>query len=199
VEDGEAHFRKQLESATTDEERLSRAVLLAQMLLAQSRHREYARLTASTLLPLTAKRYDPKKLDDVTTNFAWLQNPDDATLQQLVLAATAGPSLLPLTDRDVLAGFTDEDLKKCLPLLEQLADRSTASLTRKSAHLILFAAARKLGQDRERQKALDVLQSLDATLTEATFDEQARKDRDEKFGLGFLMLELVGAIDVRSR
>jgi hypothetical protein len=161
--DGETHFRKAAESAKNDNERLSRTVLLAQMLLAQKKWREYGRLTAASLLPLAVKLYDPKNLD----NFLAF---DDAEVQQLALVATVGPTLLPLVNREVLADCDTEDLKASLPLLEQLADRSTARLTREHSHKILFAVARKLGQDRERQKAAEVLRKENATFDEEKFD-----------------------------
>ncbi len=182
AEDGEAHFRREAEAAKNDEERLSRTILLAQMLLARKKWREYGRLTAGVLLPMTAKRYDGKNLD--TALFA----PDSATLQQAVLVATAGVTLLPLMDRNVLDACDADDLKACLPLVEELADRSMSSLTRKDSHGLLFAVARKLGRDKERQKALEVLLKLDGRLTEETFDERARAD------LGGLRASLQGLV-----
>jgi hypothetical protein len=187
VGDAEAHFRAGMESAKNEEERLSRSVLLAQMLLAQGKWRQYARLTTSTLLPLAVKRYDPRKRDVLPRDF------DSATLQQGVLVATAGLTLLPLSDREVLEGFADADLKNCLPLLEKAADKSTDSLTRRGAHMILYAAARRLGRDRERQKALGVLRNLDATLTEEAFDARARADLAEKQAMASQLIAWTGA------
>ena len=186
VADGEAHFREEMAFAKSEEERLSRAVLLGQMLLAQGRRREFARLTTNVLLPLTVKRYDPAKLD-------LLDKFDRAGVQQVVLVATAGLTLLPLTQREVLDAFKDEELKDCLPLLEKLADKSTDSLTRQPSHMMLFAAARRLGRGRERHKALGVLRAIDQTLSEETFDERRRADLREYRALSGGLLGLAGA------
>src|SRR4029079_1236225 len=53
--DGEEFLREELASADTDEERLSRAIMLGQVLLIRGKHREYTKLTTGTVAPLLRK------------------------------------------------------------------------------------------------------------------------------------------------
>jgi tetratricopeptide (TPR) repeat protein len=167
--DAEAHFREQLRLAKSDEERLSRAVLLAQMLLARKKWREYVRVTAASILPAAVKRYDGRDLDN------FLEDLDGAAVQQVALAATAGVTLLPLIHPDVLSGCDEGDLKACLPHLEQLADKAKGSLMRRYSHMTLYAVARKLGREKERLNALEVVGKGGDELSDEAFAKQSRE------------------------
>src|SRR5207248_879013 len=58
-QDGEAFFRTALGQADTDAARLSRAIVLGQILLLEKKHREYAKLATETIAPLLTTMLKP--------------------------------------------------------------------------------------------------------------------------------------------
>ena len=59
AQDGEAFFRNALRQADTDEARLSREIVLGQILLLQGKHQEYAKLATEAIAPLLTKVLKP--------------------------------------------------------------------------------------------------------------------------------------------
>ncbi len=166
--DGEAFFRGELAAAKTDEEKLSHAVVLGQFLLLEKKPNDYGELTTKTILPLLSKMWDP----EAPEKFADLNNLDMQRVQQFVLMGAGAASLLPLADPDFLKSVPDDALKACVPELAALAAKAKDDLSRHGANLVLFAVARKLGLEKERQEAAEALKKSDATFDEKTFNEK---------------------------
>jgi hypothetical protein len=121
--DAEVYFRAALGNAETEATRLSRAIVLGQILLLEQKHREFAELTTKTIAPLLAKSLGPLHGDgrgdllgatgivEVVGELAvlplgtagFLSRLSDDDVQRLrtcwrTLAADANPSCRPLFD-----------------------------------------------------------------------------------------------------
>ncbi|HEV3142886.1 MAG TPA: hypothetical protein VGZ47_03270 [Gemmataceae bacterium] len=174
--DGEAFFRQEMEAAKTDEERYSHAVALGQLLLLQTKNREYAELMGQSLLPLLVKLWDPKATESIS-NLQFLENLNNhkvmlSQMQQVVLVGTASLTLLPLADPDFLAPLREKQLRACVPHLQSLAGMSRDELSRRGCHWILFALTRRLGMEKERNDVAGQLRKCDSTFSEEEFDEK---------------------------
>jgi hypothetical protein len=151
VEDGEVFLREELRSATTDHERLSRSVVLGQMLLLGGKYPEYAELMMVTALPLLVDAVKALPASDFFTE---------------TVASTGMLALLPLASREFLASLPEDTLRLGMPRLKMLR-ASTSDSVAENIDRVLYAIYRRLGMETERS-------TLAATLKgKGTFDEDA--------------------------
>jgi hypothetical protein len=141
ADDGEAFFRTALGQAATEAARLSRAMVLGQILLLEKKHREYADLMTQTVAPLLNKMLQPgpagvqRDFLDTTilTEFA-------VELALLPLGASEFLSLLPNKQLlDMRARWEEQQA--------QANDRS-----RPVFDLVLRGLYQALGQEMQRQE-----------------------------------------------
>ena len=135
IEDGEAFLREELRAATTDHERLSRSVVLGQMLLLGGKYPDYAELMMVTALPLLVDPVKARPAGDFLTE---------------TVASTGMLALLPLASREFLANLPEETLRLGLPRLKTLR-ASTNEGVAENIDWILYAVYRRLGMETERQ------------------------------------------------
>src|SRR5262249_27888543 len=179
--------RKDLEAAKTDEEKYSHAVTLAQLLLLQQKNREYVDLMAKTVLPLALKIGDANVLASFSTSLTLNH------MQQLVVVATAGLTLMPLADPEFLATVTDKSLHACWPHLKALAEKSKDDFTYQGSRMLLFAVARKLGLEKEKQETAVALKARDQSFHEEQYDAKMKQFFTEvRQGLRMLMAGPIG-------
>jgi hypothetical protein len=142
AQDGEAFFRTALDQAGTDVARLSRAIVLGQILLLETKHREYADLTTEAIAPLLTKILKPVPAGG-RRDFM-----DTATLTEFV----GELALLPLGASDFLSGLSHKQLQDMRPRWEKLHAKANDA-TRPLVDLILHGLYQALGQEKERQEA----------------------------------------------
>lgn len=142
VEDGEQFFRGGLQTATTDADRLSKALVLTQFLLLLNKNEEYADLATDTVLPLLLRTWKPRP-------------PSSARQEQahLILAYSDGFSLLPLFSSEFLAGLSENQVRSLVPRWRKQSPLADDDMKRLGLDLFLEAAAQRLGQRDERQAA----------------------------------------------
>jgi hypothetical protein len=107
-----AMFQKQLDEATHDEQRLSRAIALSQLLLASRRHAEYARLAREQIVPLMLK-LKPEYPQGIVEESGELEE-----LRLVTWVDLPALTLLPLCSRKFLATLPPAELAKQEPWLE---------------------------------------------------------------------------------
>jgi hypothetical protein len=146
--DGEAFLRKALSEAANDEDRLSAAIVLAQLLLLQGRTDDYVDVLSTKLAPVVAKAVRASAADErfppIPIVLAWL-------------------TTVPLGMDDVLAKASDRRveawLKACLDFRKQVADDGIRQVT----DVMLEAAYKRLGRDKEREEVRQRLSSRPGT------------------------------------
>jgi hypothetical protein len=131
--DGATFFRAALAQATTDPARLSAALVLSQMLLAEKKYTDYAELAIETIVPLLI----------AMKSAARVSNPLFDVEALIELAATF--SLVPLFIPDFLAGISEESCWALIAKLEVLRDRATPDVRRRPWDLVLVGLHRRLG------------------------------------------------------
>jgi hypothetical protein len=167
--EGENFFRQELTNAQTDEQEYSRAIALAQLFLVQQKNAPYADLMSKTALPLLEKLWDPAALQNFGSGLTLKH------AQQVVLAATAGLTLLPLADPQFLATLPKESVQSCVPHLIALAEKSKDDLSRHGIQMLLFAVYRKLGMEKEQHQAAAALKAHDASFEEEQYDAKMKE------------------------
>jgi Tol biopolymer transport system component len=145
VEDGERFFRNALKIATSDAERLSKALVLSQMLLLRNKNEEYAELATDTVLPLLLRTWKPRKPNAAQI----MRNPPG----NLVLAYSDGLSLLPLFASEFLKTLPEKQVRDLMPRWEKQQAAADDDVKRLGLDLFREAAARRLGQHAEAQSA----------------------------------------------
>lgn len=142
VEEGERFFRDGLRAATTDADRLSKALALTQFLLLQDMHEEYAELATDTVLPLLLRVWKPRVQSNVRQQQA-----------NLILAYSDGLSLLPLFAAEYLAGLSEKQVRSLMPRWQMLRSSADDDVKRLGIDLFLEAAARRLEKTDEQRAA----------------------------------------------
>jgi hypothetical protein len=142
IEDGERHFRDALKAAVSDADRLSAALVLTQFLLLRDKHEEYAELATDTVLPLLLRTWKAR------TQTAGGQNQAN-----LILAYSDGLSLLPLFSSEFLASLPVKQVRALVPRWEKQRPAADDDVKHLGIDLFLEAAARRLGQEDQRQVA----------------------------------------------
>jgi hypothetical protein len=142
AQDAEAFFRTTLGQADTDAARLSRAIVLGQILLLEKKHGEYAELATQTIGPLLTRVLKPRP-DGGQSNFLDLNS-----LSEFL----GGLALLPLGVPEFLARLPDKQLQEMRPRWEKLhANANDAS--RPLLDLVLRGLYQALGREKERDAA----------------------------------------------
>ncbi len=149
--DGEAFFRKLHDQADTDVARLSRAIVLGQILLLQKKHREYADLTTTTVAPLLTRMLKPVPASE----------PRDF-LDAGTLAEFAGAcALLPLGTSEFLSHLPGKQIEDMRMRWEKLQAEAHDGL-RPVHDLVLQGLYQALGQVKESQEVAARLQNRPA-------------------------------------
>jgi hypothetical protein len=143
AEDGEAYFRKALDGATTDDDRLSAAVVLSQILLLRGRSAEYADLATETIAPLLLRAWQPRRAGDAVKQ--WASQPLPVVVGSLSLFPLARPELLAALPKDRLVALAE----KWKALRAQVPD----DLSRLGADVVLEGLYRTLGRDADAAAA----------------------------------------------
>jgi hypothetical protein len=139
AEDGEAFFRRALAEARTDEDRLSAAVVLSQLLLLRGRTGEYATVATETVAPLLLRAWHPQAAGDAMTRWT-AQSPP---------VAVASLAVLPLARPDLLAKLPDGRLNALAADWAALRAKAPDPLSRLAADVILEGLYRRLRRDKE--------------------------------------------------
>ncbi len=140
AEEGERYFRAGLQAATTDADRLSKALVLTQFLLLRDKREEYAELATDTVLPLLLRTWKPR---------TQLHPPQQQA--NLILAYSDGLSLLPLFAPEFLARLSEKQVRSLVPRWQKRRSAADDDVKRLGIDLFLEAAARRLHQPDERQ------------------------------------------------
>jgi hypothetical protein len=141
AQDGETFFRTALHQADTDASRLSRAIVLGQILLLEKKHQEYADLATETITPLLTRMLKPGAAG---------RGGDFLDLNTLT-EFLGGLALLPLGAPEFLARLPDKQLQDMRPGWEKLQANAN-DVSRPLLDLVLHGLYQALGQEKERQE-----------------------------------------------
>lgn len=165
--DGEAFFRDGLETATTDEAKLSKGLLLEQMLLFQGKHAEYVRIVTEVTLPIRLQLW---------------QAPAGTEIEDLqptrVLPVVEAVARLPVFSARFLAELPQDEVTALVERCAELRPQTPDSLAQAEIDLILHAGYQRLGRDRDREQAATRLQptlerlGMASPASEMTLSEQ---------------------------
>jgi hypothetical protein len=137
--DGEAFFRKLLAEAANDDDRLSAAVVLAQLLALQGRADDFADVVTESLAPLAVNSLPPPEAGK------WFAPPIPVWL--------AGLTVMPLATDDVVARLSDERAARWAACCERLRKLVKHDEVRLLADVLLEKAYNRLGREREKREA----------------------------------------------
>jgi hypothetical protein len=138
--DGASFFRGAIKDATNDTARLSRAIVLGQLLLLQRRWPDYAELATETIAPLFTKVLKPAPAGD-RRDFQ-----DPSALAEFI----SGLALLPMGASDFLGQLPDKRVAALRPRWEKLRAQASES-ARPLLDLVLRGLYQKLGFQELRQ------------------------------------------------
>jgi hypothetical protein len=136
--DGEAFFRKALAEAANDEDRLSAAVVLSQLLLLEGKANDYATVVVDSLAPLAAKSCEPAA---------------GQPLNPPIPVSVAGLAILPLANEDLLARLSDERVDQWVTFTRSFREKSRHDGLKLVADDMLLAAYGRLGRQKEKAEA----------------------------------------------
>lgn len=142
--DGEAFFRRALDDARADEDRLSAAVVLSQLVLLQGRSDEYAVLVTKTVAPLLLKSWQAQGAGREAIRL-WAA--------QRLPVALGSLSLAPLCRSDVVGKVSEGKARELAADWEKLRAKAPDDLSRLAADVILERLYRRLGRDKEAADA----------------------------------------------
>jgi hypothetical protein len=153
-DDAEAYFLAALDPAATDAARLSRAIVLGQILLLRKKHAEYADLTTETIAPLLSQLLQAGPV----------KAPGDF-LDRTFLAEFIGElALLPLGAPEFLSRLPVKQLHHMRSLWEKMRIKARDGNS-PLVHFVLRGLYQTLGQEKERQAAARRLKYLPAGST----------------------------------
>ena len=133
--------------------RLSSALVLAQILLLEQKYQAYADLAVDTIGPLLI-RLEKSRPSGAGQEFFDLEWVND-------LASML--SLLPLCAPEFLAKLPDAQIRAMAGRWKSLREKATTDQARYQIDLILAAAYKRLGRDKEYRETAERLQSTNAT------------------------------------
>jgi hypothetical protein len=180
AEDGEAFFRDELRDAATDDARVSKALVLSQLLLLRDKRRDYADLTAATTLPLLLKLVKPAPPDKPYTP----------------LAIPGALSLLPLCSTEFLKSLPDDQVRALSARWRHLQTDADTDDKRLAVDLLLSAAHGRLGEADARQAAAQRVAANPASerwLGKQDVDGRIKGLRDLPAALAGIQKLLIGA------
>jgi hypothetical protein len=142
-EDGCAWFRRAIRDAASDEQRLSAALALSQVLLAEGRGEEYLDLACDVVLPNLLQIWTREDGSELT-----LLGPGQNFLPSCALLAFA-----PLATPDFLATMPDAAVRRLGERTAAARARAAHGGARVAIDLVLRAAYKRLGQAEEARQA----------------------------------------------
>jgi hypothetical protein len=161
AEDGEVFFRTALGQAAADPVRLSRALVLGQILLLRKKHEEYAELSTQTVAPLLTRMLKPMPAGG-QGDFL-----DTSSLAEFV----GELALLPLGVPSFLARLPDKQRQAMSIRWEKL--RGKANDGGPLVDFVLRGLYQTLGQEKERQEAAARLKNRPAGSTFLPLEDEA--------------------------
>jgi hypothetical protein len=141
AEDAEAFFHGELADAGSDDDRLSAAVMLSQVLLLRGRTAEYAALATETLAPLVLRAWQAPAARAARPENRWAAQPLPVVVGSL--------ALLPLCRPDLLARLPQDGLNELAGRWTTLRAQAPDAVSRLGADVILEGLYRQLRRDRE--------------------------------------------------
>ena len=148
--DSLAWLQRELDTADSDLQRLSRAVMLSQFLLRQKRHTEYAQLVDDTVLPLLIALLLEKRPADNQTEVAGVAASGVLALhfgtELFPLYIDIGAAILPLYSEDFLATLPSADLQIFIESWETKRAAAESDWVGVSFDLLLEGAYKQAGQ-----------------------------------------------------
>jgi hypothetical protein len=156
AQDGEAFFRTELVHAENDAARLSRAIVLGQILLLEEKHREYAALATETIAPLLTKTLKPVPAGG-RRDFMDLTTLTESVVELALMPMGASEFLSRLPEKQL------QDMRPCWERLQAKADDGSCHLI----DLVLHGLYQALGQEKERQEAAACLKKRPASFLPA--------------------------------
>jgi hypothetical protein len=143
--DGIAFLERQLESASTDPERLAALLCLSQLLLIANDHDAYAELATSKLAPLLMEMIEsPTLMQDVDfTNLPKLRR----SIEDFTILAAGAAALAPLASEAYLAAFSEEQLRRHRADWQELGRHVQNDAERLGVDAVLTALLKQLGDD----------------------------------------------------
>jgi hypothetical protein len=147
AEDGEAFFRKALGEAAADDDRLSAAVVLAQLLALQGRADDYAAVVLDSLAPLVAKSLHAQGGEEA------------GPLNPPIPVWLAGLTILPLAGDNVLAKVSNARVEQWLRCCRRFREESARDELRLIADIMMERAYGRLGRAKEQNEVRDRLRA----------------------------------------
>jgi hypothetical protein len=155
AEDGEEFFRQALADREAPKGvRLSKAVVLAQLLLVQDKGSSYAELTADVIAPALLELHKPgvnpldrARSEEPRTPQAWQDS-----FQELALTLGGGSAVFPLCVPEFLAGLPDEQVRRLMARWRELQTKATDDVSRRVLDLALWATYERLGMQKEKEE-----------------------------------------------
>jgi hypothetical protein len=148
--DGERFFRQEMNQTEVESQRLSRAIVLGQILLLQKKHQAYADLTARTIAPLLLKVVKPPIS----------LNQDNLVTTTWLMESVGMLSLMPLFAPEYVARLPESQLTSLLPRWGDLRAQATTDTWRFAFDSAMLAACQKLGRKKESQEIAQRLKGL---------------------------------------
>jgi hypothetical protein len=139
AEDGEAFFRDGLPDADSGEARVSKALVLGQMVLLRDKPSEYANLMTDTTAPLLLR----------------LVPAEDDAKSRSALRGAAAMALLPLFAPEFLDQLPDEQARWLESRWRALRDQADGDDKRLAVDLVLRAANHRVHQAQDEKEAAD--------------------------------------------
>jgi hypothetical protein len=143
AEDGRAWFRRAIREAAGDEQRLSAALALSQVLLAEGRGEEYLDLACDVALPNLLRVW---KQED-GSEFTW------PSTGQKLLPTCALLAFAPLATPDFLATLPDGAVRRLAERFAAGRARAAHGGARLALDLVLRTAYKRLGQEEAARQA----------------------------------------------
>jgi tetratricopeptide (TPR) repeat protein len=143
-EDGEAFFRKALRNARADIERLSKALVLTQLLLLHHKPSEYSDLATDTVLPLLLRSWKPRTPAEPAAPLV---------INNALLAYGDGLALLPLAAPEFLASLPEQQVRHLLPRWQEALALADDDVKRLVVDVVLQGMHQRLGQTAEAAEA----------------------------------------------
>jgi tetratricopeptide (TPR) repeat protein len=137
-EDAEAYFRAEIILAASDEARLSRAIVLGQVLLLEEKYREYAELATGTIAPL---------LNNVLPSYLGADRSEIVDLFKVV-AYIGEYAVVPMGAKQFLGTLPNGQVREMLTRWEKMR-ASANERTRPLFDLVLRGMYQKLGMTKE--------------------------------------------------
>ncbi len=170
--EGERFFNQALEAADDDAKKLVHATLLAQLLLLQQHHSDYADFATHTLAPLLLSQVN----FDAYTTVESLDAVDQLASHLAIL------SMLPMFAGDFVDALPDDKVAELLPQWERLREKADHDAAKLGCDLFLLQAYRRLGRESESAAAKRSIASnplRTRLLPEGGIDQLFREFRDQ--------------------